>query len=140
MGGAVGDFHLFVVDSYDGKLQSREITPLMYKEFGHPFRCDAEGKYHEVPNVGGIGWVGDTHHVWVAAEVMPHSVCDSDGTFRAYEVDPAAMRVLQTLDQLEAKRQLWAMLGEELRAAPDECVRKPRSCFVLTNHPDLYSK
>lgn len=132
-GGANGDYHLFVIDTFDGQLQSRDITGKIYQEFGHPFRCGWE----ESPNVAGIGWVGRTHHLWVAAEVISHSNCDSFGTFKAYEVDPATMTIVRTLDQLEAKRALESMLGEELQNATDECIRKPESCYVSTNHPEL---
>ncbi|MGD0859581.1 MAG: hypothetical protein ABR912_09700 [Terracidiphilus sp.] len=134
--GANGDYHLFVVGTFEGKMQGRDITERIYREFGHPFRCGWE----ESPNVAGIGWVGKTHHLWVAAEVVNHSNCDSFGTFKAYEVDPAAMAVVQTLDQIEAKRELGPLLGKELMLAPDQCVRKPGSCYVSTNHPELLPK
>jgi hypothetical protein len=135
-GGAIGDYHLFVVDTFHGHLQSRDATEKIYKEFGHPFRCG----WKESPNVAGIGWVGRTHHLWVAVEVINHSNCDSCGTFKAYEVDPATMTIGKTLNQLEAKRTLKPMLGEELMNAPDECIRKPTSCYVSTNHPELNHK
>jgi hypothetical protein len=131
--GANGSYHLLVVDFFDGQLQSREIAPLIYHRFGQPFRCGAP----ELPNVAGIGWVRDTHHVWVAAEVLNHSNCDSNGTFKAYEVDPAKMTVDQTLNQLKAKRQLSSALGQELVGAPDQCIRNPKSCYVSTNHPEV---
>jgi hypothetical protein len=73
----------------------------------------------------------------VAAEVVNHSNCDSFGTFKAYEVDPAAMTVVRALNQFEAKRDLKPLLGKELRLAPDECIRKPESCYVSTNHPEI---
>jgi hypothetical protein len=129
--GANGSYHLLVVDVFDGKLQSKEIAALIYREFGQPFRCVTP----ELPNVAGIGWVENSHHVWVAADVVNHSNCDSSGTFKAYEVDPAKMAVEQTLDQLSAKHQLSSMLGKELRDAPDRCIRNPKSCYVSTNHP-----
>lgn len=135
-GGANGDYHLFVIDIFDDQLQSRDLTEKIYQEFGHPFRCGWE----ESPNVAGIGWVGQTHHLWVAAEVVSHSNCDSFGTFKVYEVDPATMTIARTLDQLEAKRALEPMLGEELQNAPDECIRKPESCYVSTNHPEIHQK
>jgi len=134
-GGGMGDYHLFVVNTFKEKLQSRDLTELIYQEFGHPFRCGWE----ESPNVAGIGWTSGTHRVWVAAEVIPHSNCDSFGTFKAYEVDPDSMKIMRKLNQLQAKRELYPLLGKELRLAPDECVRKPSSCYVSTNHPEIHS-
>jgi hypothetical protein len=133
--GRNGFYRLFVVDSFDGKIQRREITNRIYEEFGHPFRCDSG--LQEPPNVGGIGWVGRTHHIWVAAEVVDHSVCDSAGTFKAYEIDPASMTILRTLDQIEAKRILGPLLGWEIRHAPNVCIRKPEKCYLSGNHPEL---
>lgn len=138
--GGNGSYHLYVVDTFEGKLQSRELTGLIDHTFGHPVRCDPKGLFTEPPNVAGIGWVAQTHHIWVAAEIVAHSVCDSDGTFKAYEVDPASMTVVRTLDQLEAKRELRQLLGNELKGAPDQCIRNPKSCYVSTNHPELESK
>jgi hypothetical protein len=134
--GANGAYRLLVVDTFDGKLQSREVTKLIYKDFGHPFRCGWE----EPPNVAGISWVGKTHHLWVAAEVISHSNCDSFGTFKAYEVDSTTMTIVRMLNQLEAKHKLGSLLGKELRLAPDQCIRRPESCYVSTNHPEIYPK
>jgi hypothetical protein len=138
--GGNGGYHLYVVDNFEGKLQSRELTELIDRKFGHPVRCDPKGRYTEPPNVGGIGWVSQTHHIWVAAEIVAHSLCDSFGTFQAYEVDPGSMTIIRTLDQLDAKRELRSMLGRELLNAPDQCVRNPKACYVRTNHPELESK
>jgi hypothetical protein len=132
-GGANGDYHLYVVDTFDGKLESRELTKLVSRDFGHPFRCG----WKESPNVVGIGWVGNSHRLWVAAEVINHSNCDSFGTFRAYEVDPTEMRIVRSLNQLEAKRKLHPLLGRELLLSPDQCIRRPSACYVSTNHPEI---
>lgn len=139
-GGANGNYHLYLVDQFGGKLQNREITNLIYKQFGHPFRCDPANRWFERPNVAGIGWTGRSHQLWIAAEVVPHSVCDSFGTFRVFEFDPETNQVLRILGQLEAKRELRPMLGEELQNADDSCARRPKSCFVSTNHPEIHSK
>jgi hypothetical protein len=52
----------------------------------------------------------------------------------------AMMKIVRTLDQLEAKRELCPLLGKELRLAPDQCIRKPQSCYVSMNHPELFPK
>jgi len=131
--GGNGRYRLIVVGAFAGELQHRELTDLISAEFGHPFRCG----WPESPNVAGIGWSADSHYLWVAAEVIAHSNCDSDGTFEAYEVNTSKMGIVRKLNQLEAKRELSPMLGKELRAAPDECVRDPKLCYVSTNHPEL---
>jgi hypothetical protein len=132
-GGANGIYRLLVVDTFDGKLASRDLTSLIVQAFGHPFLCG----WPEPPNVAGIAWVGHTHRLWAAAEVVNHSVCDSNGTFIAYEFDPAAMKIALTLNQIQAKHQLDATLGPELKRAPDHCILEPSSCFVRTNHSEL---
>ncbi|MGZ3275421.1 MAG: hypothetical protein ACXU82_16150 [Caulobacteraceae bacterium] len=130
-GGAVGDFHLLIVDRFADGLAMRDASKAIYSAFGHPVKCDAP----EAPNVGGIKWLPG-HRVLVAAEILPHSVCDSTGTFKAYELDPGTMKVGRRYGQLEAKKLFGPDLGQELTAADDECVKKPTSCYVSTNHPE----
>jgi hypothetical protein len=132
--GANGAYRLVVVESFDNKLQSRDLTPIIYQAFGHPFRCGSP----EAPNVGGVAWTND-HHILVAAEVIHHSNCDSFGTFVLYEVDPANMTIVRKYTQLQAKQLFLPLLGQELLAAPDECIRKPSSCYVSTNHQSAKS-
>ena len=92
--------------------------------------------YPEAPNVAAITWRSNRRLI-VAAEIINHSNCDSSGTFSAYEVDVVTGQVERTYEQLDAKRRWHAALGTELLAAPDECVRSPRACFVAANHPEL---
>lgn len=129
--GGNGSYRLIVVGRFGDKLVSRDMTSLIYKQFGHPVRCG----WPEAPNVGGITWLGQTGHILVAAEIVAHSNCDSYGTFKSYEVDPASMKVVRSYGQLETKRRFGKLLGEELINAPDECIRNPRSCYVPINHP-----
>ena len=131
-GGAVGDYHLLVVDRFRRRLAVKDVSDVIHAAFGHPVRCDVP----EAPNVGGVKWLPG-HHVLVAAEVQPHSVCDSMGTFEAYELDPATMTIGRAYGQLEAKKLFGPDLGKELSAADDGCVRRPTSCYVVTNHPEL---
>jgi len=129
--GANGSYRLIVVGRFGGKLVGRDLTPLIYSKFGHPVRCG----WPEAPNVGGITWLGQTGHILLAAEIVAHSNCDSYGTFKAYEVDPASMKVIRSYGQLETKQRFGKFLGDELKSAPDECIRNPRSCYVPVNHP-----
>lgn len=129
--GANGTYRLIVVGRWNGVLQSKDLTPLISKQFGHPVLCG----WPEVPNVAGIAWIQRSHDVLAAAEIVNHSNCDSFGTFRAYEIDPAQMKTVRTFDQLEAKEMFGSYLGVEPRNAPDECIRRPEACYVSTNHP-----
>jgi hypothetical protein len=129
--GANGSYRLLIAEQFGGKFGSRDLSKLIYRAFGSPVRCGAP----ELPNVGGIKWLGESGNVLVAAEIVAHSNCDSNGTFKAYEVDPRTMRVMKSYGQLEAKHLFGDSLGVELRDAPDECIRDPRSCYVSTNHP-----
>jgi hypothetical protein len=120
-GGRNGFYRLLAIGQFEGRLESRELTELIQNRVGEPFRCEVP----EPANVAGVGWVGQTHMLWAAAEVADHSNCDSAGTFTAYEVDPASMQIVRSLGQLDAKRELKVMLGSELKSAPDACIRKP---------------
>jgi hypothetical protein len=129
-GGRNGLYRVMVIRQFRGRLQARDLTETVYKAFGHPVKCE----WPESPNVGGIAWIGSEHRVLVAAEIVSHSVCDSYGTFKAYLVDPASMVIVQSYGQIEAKRRFGTLLGTELAAATDECVRDPRSCYLAYNH------
>jgi hypothetical protein len=130
-GGLVGSYLLSVGLKVGGRLRLVDLTPLVTRRFGHPVRCfDAEG-----PNVAGIAWLGSSRRLLVAAEILPHSNCDSMGNFRAYVVDPYARRIVAAYGQLEAKRRFWKFLGPELRNANDSCARRPEACFIPQLHP-----
>lgn len=135
-GGLVGDYNLYIVEKTQGRPQKIDLTPRIKRTFGNPVRCAEVGErnFQDGPNVGGIAWLGGSDRLLVAAEIPPHSVCDSFGTFRAYEFDLTSMRVTNTYDQLEAKARFGDLLGEELRAAPDECIQSPKRCYVSSNH------
>jgi hypothetical protein len=128
-GGSVGNYHVHVFYRRHGKLVHRDLTSMIKARFGHPVRCyDPED-----PNVGGIAWLGKGR-LLVAAEILPHSNCDSMGTFKAYVVDTATLKVIKTYDQLSAKRLFYDKMGLELRGASDICVRRPRDCEIPALH------
>lgn len=134
--GANGSYRLLVVGNFDGTLKMRDLTSLIVKTFGHPVRCEAL----EDPNVAGITWIHGSDRLMAAAEIVNHSVCDSAGTFKAYEVDLTHMKILRTFGQIQTKAQFRRELGKELMNAEDECVIHPRSCHVSTNHPEHNEK
>jgi hypothetical protein len=111
------------------------VSKLISSAFGHPVRCG----WPEQPNVAGIAWL-PSGNVLVAAEIENHSNCDSFGTLRAFEVDPTCLTIVSSYSQLEAKRRFGSLLGLELRDDPDGCIRKPKSCFVSSNHPEVFVK
>lgn len=124
--GANGSYRTLVIARFAGQLQSRDLTPLVVKSFGHPVRCVVP----EGPNVGGVFWNPDSKSLIVAAEIVNHSNCDRAGTFRLFQVNPWTMTVPRSFGQLEAKRQFGSKLGMELSAASDECIRRPAKCRV----------
>lgn len=124
-GGLNGMYDLLLID----RRGVRNLAPAIRRRFGHPVRCD----YPEPPNVAGIDWLPNGN-LLAAAETVHHSICDSFGTFKAYEVDPARMRIVREYDQIEAKRRFRALLGWELVDAPDRCVRRPADCRVADGY------
>ena len=124
-GGSVGGFHLLVFNG----TPMRDVGPLLVRAFGQPVRC-AEA---EPPNIAGVAWLPNGH-ILAAVEIAPHSVCDSFGTFRAYEIEARGRKVYRSYDQIEAKRLFGQYMGSELRDADDGCVRDPKSCLITANH------
>lgn len=125
MGGAIGTF---VTDVYFMKADGWDIvkpTVETVKEFmSRPHYC----YWDEDPNVGAIKWLGDSSRLLVAAEFLPNSNCEEMGSFRAYEISVPKGKIAKTYDQLAAKKLFWLHLGDELRNADDECLKKPKYC------------
>lgn len=127
--GLNGGYQLSVYFLNGTTVTHKDVTPVIYAAFGHPMKCG----WTEDPNVAAVKWVTSARLI-VAAEIVNHSNCDSYGTFRAYEVAVPEMRILKSFGQMEAKRLFARDLGEEIKNAPDDCVRRPRSCWVESNH------
>ena len=124
-GGLNGIYRLIVLRRVRGRLEERDVTGLVTARFGQAVRCD----WPEPPNVAAITWLPNGNVV-AAAEIVHHTVCDSYGTFKAYELDPAAMRIVREFSQSEAKRLFGQHLGWEIADAPDVCERHPQQCTV----------
>jgi hypothetical protein len=132
-GGIVGSYSLSIVgelDPFPG-LDMWDFTHLVHEAFGHPVRCFDP----EHPNVAGIAWRGSSRRLLVAAEILPHSNCDSMGIFKGYVLDPYAGKIVETYDQLEMKRRFRPLLGPRLLNATDECITRPRRCWIPQLHP-----
>ena len=132
-GGAMGQYHTDVFVVRPNKLIRLPLTHLIEVAFGHPVKCS----WPEAPNVAAIKWLDGSRMLLVAAEILPHSNCDSMGTFRGFVVDVQNQRIVRSFDQLAVKRLYGSDLGQELRDSDDSCIRKPQSCFVSTNHSEL---
>ena len=129
--GQSGQFRarLYYVD--DSKLKKIDLSPLVNRAFGPPPLC-AGGP--SPANVAAIAWLEGSRRVLVAAEVPPHSVCDSYGTFKAFEVAVTEMVIVKRYDQVAAKKKFWTELGTRLREARDSCIASPKSCEAPDNH------
>ncbi|MHB8526026.1 MAG: hypothetical protein ACYDD2_07715 [Candidatus Acidiferrales bacterium] len=130
--GAVGGFHVLIYYVEQNGLRIIEPTAFVIREFlSHPRACFEP----EDPNVGAIEWISGSSEILVAAETLPHSNCDGMGTFRAYVIRLPDGTIVRTYGQIEAKKRFWRHLGEELRGADDDCIRKPGSCDIPQLHP-----
>jgi len=129
-GGTVGTYELTVVGLNHGRLVRRDLSPWLARLFGHPVRCFDP----ETPNVAGVTWIGDAHHLLVAVQIQRHSNCDGMGGFKTYEIDPFQPRLLARYGQIESKRRFASALGPALMSADDTCAIRPRACWVPQLH------
>jgi len=130
-GGAVGDYEVRVFYASRDGVSTVDPTSFVRKDSRATYpKCFSP----EDANLAGIAWLDGSLRLLVAAEVLPHSNCDSMGTFSAYEVEVSSGKVLHKWSQLEAKARFWKLLGHELRAADDECIRRPKACQIPALH------
>ncbi|MHB8412372.1 MAG: hypothetical protein ACYDDI_10570 [Candidatus Acidiferrales bacterium] len=133
--GAVGGFHVLVYYVGQNGLRIIEPTARVIREFlSHPRTCFVP----EDPNIGAIEWIRGSSELLVAAETLPHSNCDNMGTFRAYIIHLPDGDIVKSYGQIEAKKLFWKHLGDELRSADDDCIRKPGSCDIPQLHPSKH--
>lgn len=136
-GGLVGFYRTEVYYVEENGLRRTEPTNQVEDEASSwmkRFKCDPREDFREPPNLVGISWLGDSTRLLLAAQIATHSVCDSYGTFRAYQIELPEGTVTKQYDQIQAKRKFWNEMGFELRAAQDSCVRNPKSCEIPSNH------
>jgi len=95
-----------------------DVSPPVVKDFGTPVQCDVPLD----PNTAFVRWGADSSSIFVAAEVVPASICNCMGTYRVYEVGLPDLRILQAYSQTEAKLKFRDEMGCELRDADDKCV------------------
>lgn len=109
-GGLVGNWtvQLFLVESM--RVGIRPIAPDVVRRFKKQFRCSEP----EEPNVGAIGWSGDSRSALLVAEVPPHSSCPGMGKVRGYRVSIQTGKILEELNQGSVKKRWAAFFGERL--------------------------
>jgi hypothetical protein len=129
-GGRNGFYGLTVYFLSQGAVREVKLTPLIEAAFGHPVKCQTE----EPPNVAGVKWTANSQELVAVAEIAGHSNCDSEGTFRAYQVSFPEGSIMRSYDQIEAKRLFGSDLGWEIKSAPDRCIGRPSSCWQSFNH------
>jgi hypothetical protein len=131
--GAIGQYHTILVSSRLGKITSLEPTASAANDFLKYFdqqglTCLGEGHLGVGPNIVPIRWVGNTRAI-LATQIIPHSVCDCFGSFRAYEVEIPSGKIVRAIGQTDAKREFAADLGPSLaNATNDEWDRRPSAC------------
>lgn len=129
-GGSVGNFEVRV--AYWEQRAATVIDPAraVIRDFlAHYPKCFVA----ETPNVAGVAWLGE-RRLLIAAEVLPHSNCDSMGTFATYEVALPSGTILQKHGQIESKKRFGHLLGPRLLDAEDRCIIDPKSCWVPMLH------
>jgi hypothetical protein len=129
-GSSNGVYNLIIFQIEAAAVKKIDATPVIRKVFGHPVVC----AYPEPPNVAAVAWVESSARLLVAAQILNHSICDSFGTFKLYELDLSSLEVIKAYDQLEAKRLFGSELGVFLQHARDICITDPRACEVPSNH------
>jgi hypothetical protein len=129
-GGRNGFYGLTVYFLNGDAVSELHLTPTIEAAFGHPVKCQAE----EPPNIAGVKWAANSKELVAIAEIVGHSNCDSEGTFRAYQISLPEGSILRSYDQIEAKRLFGGDLGWEIKNAPDRCIRRPTSCWQYFNH------
>jgi hypothetical protein len=129
-GSSNGVFNLFVFQIDNTAVKRIDATQTVRKIFGHPVAC----AYAEPPNVAAVAWLESSARLLVAAQILNHSICDSYGTFKLYELNVSDLTTAKTFDQIEAKRLFGPKLGVFLQHARDICITDPKSCEVPSNH------
>jgi len=132
--GLSGEFHTRVYYILASGLKRISLNQTINHAFGQPPTCE---KSPWPTNVAAVTWLGNSRRLLVVAEIPPLSICDSFGTFKAFEILLPEATVVEQYDQPTAKRKFWSDLGWRLREAPDYCIADPKSCWSPANHPEI---
>ncbi len=130
-GGANGLYSTKLVSFHDQRVATVPLTENVRQAYlAYRQKQGIVCSWPEDPNIFGIRWMSGSSRALIAAQTISHSVCDSFGTFRAYEIGVPSGKIIKIYDQILAKRVFWSDLGVILRGADDGCIRNPRSCRV----------
>lgn len=137
-GGGVGTFEVSACRVSDEAIDAVDLVSEVHRDaLRHYPRCFAP----EEPNIGAVAWSRDARSLLVAAQVLPHSNCDSAGTFTLYEVDAASGKILHRYRQPEAKKLFRNLSGPYLEDADDSCILRPGACQIPQLHrPPIRTK
>ncbi len=123
-GGGIGArVYVFFVNA-DG-LHKIDVSEAIEKDFGYPVRCDVKIR----PNTGVVSWGIASSTLYVAAQVIPVSLCKCMGTFRVYEINLPSLAIVRVYSQKESKERFKALLGCYLRDVNDSCVEELEKHF-----------
>jgi hypothetical protein len=128
-GGRLGGYSTTIFTIEEKGVTELPVSSLVRKAFGHPVKCEIP----ESPNVVPVTWISNDH-ILVAAQIVAHTICDSAGTFKAYEIDIDGDKVVKSFDQIEAKKMYGSYLGPALLSARDRCITHPTDCELPQNH------
>ena len=119
-GGGIGSrVYLFFIQ--ESGLKKVETSKPIEMEFGNPVLCETKVP----PNTGFVAWGKDSSRVFVAAEIVPISLCKCMGAYRVYELKVPELEVVRTYSQVDARKEFANLLGCELRKPMEEgCVEK----------------
>lgn len=116
-GGGIGArVYVFFVEA-DG-LHKLDVSRPVEKDFGYPVQCELKIP----PNTGFVSWGSDSSTIYVAAQVIPVSLCKCMGTFRVYEINLPSLTIVRAYSQKESKERFKGLLGRELQDVSDSCV------------------
>lgn len=118
-GGGIG-YRVYVFYVETSGLRKLTVSTPVEKDFGSPTKCEVSVP----PNTGFVTWLGGSDRVLIAAEVVPVSICQCSGMFRAYEVHLPDLKIISKFGQSVAKKKFWSVLGCGLRDA-ESCPAAP---------------
>jgi len=134
-GGLVGTYYTDIYNLEGSVLRKVGVRAEVEKDYWNWIK-HITCTWPDGPNVVVIKWLENSRRLLVAAQIPTHTVCDSFGTFKAYELLLPEGKIMKRHVQIETKRLFWNDLGFELRGANDECIRNPKSCEVPRVHPE----
>jgi len=127
--------YLNVYEVSESGVRDLNVKHALSRGFETGIRCDGGLPASQWALTAAVKWL-DSSHLLAAVQVPNVSVCDSMGVFELREIAVPDLSILETYDQLKAKRLFRNDLGGNLLDANDGCVQDPKSCWVAVHHND----